>query len=78
MVQPARANASSSKSASGIGPALIFVTVVLGIAAAAIFYPSSQGRRVGDANNTRPSVRTVRTVPVPPSPPTSSLSSELH
>jgi hypothetical protein len=54
-----------NSSSVGIGGALILIAVVLGILVIAIFYPRSEGR-IGDPNNSAPSVRTVRTVPVSP------------
>ena len=67
MAQHTHANVGRP-SASGIGVALGFIAVVIGILLVAIYYPNSEGR-VGDTNNAGPSVKSAAPTPMPPTSP---------
>ena len=64
---PAYARHSAAPALS-TGAVLVFVAAVLAILMIAVFYPGSESR-VGDTNNTGPSVQTVAPAPSPSTSP---------
>ena len=73
-----RARLARRLSASGIGLALSFVAVVIGILMLAVFYPGKESRLIS-LKTAEPTVKSVKTLAMPPtSRGSSSRTTEVH